>query len=172
VAKARAAGAQVIETSELLSDLERLKAVSPDPKFQRYAQLILRKVREDREVLLEGEIPAAAIKSPLAMGMTRGVQVLGGVGIILTAYDLTRAGIESEQLHSARPITEEAFRQAGGWAGAIAVGRLFAIGGAAVGIETGPGAVLTAAVGAVIGGVIGFFGAEWAQDWARSHGLD
>lgn len=169
VSKANAAGARIIETNELLSDLEQLKASSTDPKFLRYAEQITRKVRADREVLLEGEVPAAAVKSTMAMGMTRVCQVLGGVGIILTAYDLTQAGIESEQMHSVRPIEEEASRQASGWAGAIAVGRLFAMGGAAVGIETGPGAVITAAVGAAIGGVIGFYGAEWALDWAKKN---
>lgn len=37
--------------------------------------------------------------------------------------------------------------------------------GAAVGIETGPGAILTGAVGALIFGTAGYFGADWIADY-------
>ena len=37
--------------------------------------------------------------------------------------------------------------------------------GAAVGIETGPGAVVTGFVGAVIFGVAGYLGADWVADF-------
>ena len=37
-------------------------------------------------------------------------------------------------------------------------------GGAAVGIETGPGVVLTGLIGGVIFGTAGYFGADWVAD--------
>jgi hypothetical protein len=54
---------------------------------------------------------------------------------------------------------------AGGFAGAWLVGKAFAVGGAALGIETGPGAILTAAGGAIIGGVLGGIGGALGADW-------
>ncbi len=167
----RIPGVRLIETQAILADLQRLAASNPNPKFQKYNRYIMSQVLKDREVLLEGEIPFSAIKSPAAMGLTRGFQILGGIGVVLTAYDLTQAGLQSERLHSARPISEEAFKQAGGWGMALIMGKAFAVGGAAVGIETGPGAVVTAAAGGLIGGAIGFWGADWAEDWAKRHGL-
>jgi len=168
----KASGVRLIENDSLLADLQRLAATNPDPQFRKRVNYISNKVRQDREVLIEGEIPVTAIKSPAAMGLTRGFQMLGAIAVVLTAYDLYQAGVESERLHSARPISEEAFRQAGGWGAAMATGKAFALAGAAVGIETGPGAVITAAVGGIIGGVIGFYGAEWAaEDRAKRNGL-
>jgi hypothetical protein len=37
--------------------------------------------------------------------------------------------------------------------------------GAAAGIETGPGALVTGLVGSLIGGYAGFTGADWAARW-------
>lgn len=49
----------------------------------------------------------------------------------------------------------------GGWGGAWAGAELCGTAGAALGIETGPGAIVTGAVGGLIGGAAGFFGADW-----------
>ena len=116
----------------------------------------------DREVLLEGAVPASAVKGAGAMAVTRGFQVVAGVGIALTAYDLAKAGQESRREHSVVPLASEAGRQAGGWAGAWAGAAIGGATGAALGIETGPGAIVTGAVGSLIFGVAGFFGADWA----------
>ena len=37
--------------------------------------------------------------------------------------------------------------------------------GVAVGVETGPGAIITGAVGALVGGFAGYFGADWIADF-------
>jgi hypothetical protein len=37
--------------------------------------------------------------------------------------------------------------------------------GAAAGVETGPGMVLTAIGGGLIGGVAGYFGGDWVADF-------
>ena len=36
--------------------------------------------------------------------------------------------------------------------------------GAALGIETGPGAILTGAIGGIVFGTAGYFGADWVAD--------
>ncbi len=93
------------------------------------------------------------------MAATRGLQFLQDVGIVLTIYDLDQAEVRSVQAHSMRPFAAEAICQSGGWGRALVGMRLGAAGGAMIGIETGPGALATGAIGGFIGGVIGFFGA-------------
>ena len=80
----------------------------------------------------------------------------------MSVYDLGKAGQESYQKKSIVPIAKETVRQSGGWAGAWAGAEIGGAGGALVGIESGPGAIITGAVGAVIFGTAGFFGADWA----------
>jgi outer membrane lipoprotein SlyB len=170
VSKLKRAGVTLYETQDLLQDLDRLKAASADSAFQKKVEYFkqLTSVR-DREVLLDvrtsaaGEVPAAAIKSAASMGLTRSLQFVQGVGIVVTVYDLGQAGVTSFSTHSLRPFEKEAGHDAVGWGGAIAGARLFAMGGAALGIETGPGAIVTGAVGGVVGGIIGFFAADWVE---------
>ena len=77
------------------------------------------------------------------------------IGFALTAYNLEQAGERSFEQESVKPLTAEAIRQAGGWAAAWAGIKLGGMGGAALGIETGPGAILTGALGALVGGTAG-----------------
>lgn len=165
VAKAERAGVKVHETNTILADLDRIAAKTRNPvqqaKFQQIRDLSL---KVDHEILFEGHIPAAAVKTTGMMAITRGAQVVSGVGIILTAYDLEQAGQRSIQQHSVKPLAAESVRQAGGWAGAWAGAELGAMAGAAVGIETGPGAIVTGLVGGMIGGVAGFMDASWIAD--------
>lgn len=170
VGKLKRAGVTLYETPQLLQDLDRLKAASSDAAFQQKVEFFKNlSGAKDREVLLDvrtsfqAEVPAAAIKSVASMGLTRGLQFVQGVSIVITVYDLEQAGVTSFSTHSIRPFGKEVGHDIGGWGGAIAGAKLFAMGGAAVGIETGPGAIVTAAVGGVLGGIIGFFAADWVE---------
>ena len=86
------------------------------------------------------------------------------VGIVLTAYDLEQASEKSFRAKSVKPISAEVIRQAGGWGAAVAGFKVGGIASAALGIETGPGAVLTGLAGGIIFGAAGYFGADWVAD--------
>ncbi len=168
-AKARAAGATIHETPEVVSDLERILAKTRQSAGRAQLQGIINIVREDREVLLHGAIPSAAVKGALAMGATRVLQGVQIIGFVVSAVSLEHAAQRSFDQHSVRPLAAETVRQAGGWTAAWAGMRLGALGGAALGIESGPGAVLTAAVGGVAGGLAGYFGFGWIADHIEAH---
>jgi len=161
--KAEAAGVQIHEASAIAKDLDRVIGKTKDPALIEH----IKRIKElsqvaDREVLLEGHVPAGAVKGLGAMRMTRGLQVVEGVGIVLTVYDLGKAGQQSYQQHSIVPLAKETVRQSGGWAGAWAGAEIGGAGGALLGIESGPGAIITGAIGALIFGTAGFMGADWA----------
>lgn len=80
-------------------------------KFLRVRELA---AHADHEILLEGHVPASAVKTGAMMGATRTLQVVSGVGIMLTAYDLEQAAERSRAKHSIRPLAAETVRQAGG----------------------------------------------------------
>ncbi len=163
VAKLKAAGVTLHDGSAIARDLDRISAKAKDPKFKAYIEEIRQKsLIVDREVLLEGSVPAAAIKGASAMRLTQGLRVVEGVGLVFSVYDLSKAGQESYREKSVVPLAKESIRQAGGWSGAWAGAEIGGAAGAALGIETGPGAIVTGAVGAVIFGTAGFFGADWA----------
>jgi hypothetical protein len=165
VDKFRRSGGIVHEADEIAHDLSRIAAKTKNARFLEYINDIRGKsLVVDREVLLEGEVAASAVKGARAMALTRGLQFVEGVGIVLTMYDLGKAGAQSYHAHSIRPLAAESVRQAGGWASAIAGMKLGAATGAFFGIETGPGAVLTAGAGGLIGGVAGYFGFSWIAD--------
>jgi murein DD-endopeptidase MepM/ murein hydrolase activator NlpD len=162
VAKAEQSGVKVHETSEIIADLDRVIAKTKSAvQRDKFAKIREAAVNVDREILLEGHVPAGAVKGATSMALTRGAQVVTGVGIILTAYDLEQAGERSVKQGSVKPLAAESVRQAGGWAGAWAGAEIGGMAGAAVGIETGPGAVVTGLVGGLIGGIAGFMGADW-----------
>lgn len=163
-AKARQAGATFHEVDEIVRDLERIKAKSRDPATSARIQEIIGKVRADKEVLVRGGVPASAVKGPIAMGMTRGLQGVQVIGFALTAANMTHAARKSRAQHSAKPLVAETVRQSGGWAAAWAGVKLGAAGGALVGIETGPGALVTGAIGGVAGGLAGYYGFDWIAD--------
>lgn len=164
--KVRQGGGRIVEGAEIVADLDRIAAKSAKhPAFIEYIAEIKRKaVLIDREVLIEGGVAPNAVKGAAAMGMTRGLQFVQGVGIVITAYDLSAAADRSITQHSVKPLAAETLRQAGGWGAAVAGMKVGALAGGLVGIETGPGAVVTAAVGAAIFGAAGYFGADWIAD--------
>ncbi|HEY0263035.1 MAG TPA: LysM domain-containing protein [Granulicella sp.] len=161
--KAEAAGVKIHEGEAIAKDLDRVLSKTKDPDLTARIQKIKELSRvADREVLLEGAVPSAAVKSSAAMAATRGLQVVEGVGIALTIYDMGKATQMSVQQHSVAPVAKETVRQAGGWGGAWAGAEIGGAAGGLLGIETGPGAIITGAVGAFIFGTAGFFGADWA----------
>ena len=162
-----ASGGSIVEAEEIARDIDRLLAKVKNPDLIARLKAIQALSRDvDKEILIEGAIPATAVKGAGAMALTRGFQFVEGVGILLTVYDLEQATRKSIELHSARPIAVETGKQAAGWGGALAGARIGAMAGAALGVETGPGAVLSAAAGAFIFGTAGYFGAEWISRMA------
>ncbi len=164
VDKAKAAGATFHETGEILADLDRIAAKTRGGNAAANIERIRSLVQADREVLVRGPVPANAIKGAASMALTRGLQGVQIVGFAVTAVDLSRATQKSIVNRSAKPIVAESIRQTGGWAMAWAGMKLGAAGGAALGFETGPGAIVTGAIGAVAGGTAGYFGFDWIAD--------
>lgn len=169
VGKAEAAGASFHNTQEILDDLDRIARKMKTPQDLARVEQIKELVKLDREVLVKGPVPAAAVKGATSMAITRSLQGVQIVGFVVTAVDLTNATQKSVQQNSVKPIAAEGIRQAGGWTMAWAGAKLGAAGGALVGIETGPGALITGAVGAVVGGVAGYWGFDWIADHIDSN---
>lgn len=122
----------------------------------------------DKEVLVQAEkIPPEAIFTPGSYRATsvliKGARVVRVFAIGFTAHDLKLAADESIKQKSIKPISVEVVKQAGGWGGAIAGARI----GVAVGIETGPGAIVSGAVGGIIFGTAGYFGASWLTEYLQ-----
>ena len=122
-----------------------------------------------------GSIPPEAIRgvhSPTAeiatMRSMQGIRVAGGILMVYGAYQsLDRVASAPSELRP-RVATQEIGGWAGGFGGAWAVGQVFAAAGAALGIETGPGAIITGLVGGLVGGVIGGIGGALGADWVYS----
>lgn len=126
--------------------------------------------------------PAAAesvLESAAARGARPGMGVaargLGAIGVAVTAYDtadtLHDVGRLRGQGNAAAAedrITRFAAQNLGGWGGAVA-GAGF---GAAAGVESGPGLLLTGAIGGVIGAVAGDQVAGWIRDYKINHQQD
>lgn len=163
-AKAKAAGASFHEVDEITRDLERIAAKAKDARSRARIQDIIKKVQLDKEVLIRGSVPASAVKGSAAMGLTRGLQGVQVIGFAMTAIDMKHAADKSYAQNSAKPLAAETIRQAGGWAAAWAGMKLGAAGGALLGIETGPGALATGALGGVAGGIAGYYGFDWIAD--------
>ncbi|MEZ4324198.1 MAG: hypothetical protein R3B40_03205 [Polyangiales bacterium] len=125
-----------------------------------------------REGHVVGEVPSSAISPARSLRAERaarwgmqGLRVAGGVLIVYGAYTSVQRVREAPQRHRARVTSQEIGGWGGGFAGAWAVGKVFAVGGAVLGVETGPGAIVTGGVGAVLGGVIGAIGGALGADW-------
>lgn len=86
-------------------------------------------------------------------------------GAITTAYDVSVAAEASVAEGSASPLVAESVRQVGGWGAGIAGFKVGFAGGAALGVETGPGLLVTGAVGGLVIGTAGYFGADWVADY-------
>lgn len=168
VEKAKASGARLVSTQEIVQSLNDYKALNPHlakrvDKISKYVADI------DKEVLIHHErVPAKAIFNSRSLAVTKGFvragRVVQVVGVVLTAYDLEQATEKSFKAKSAKPISAEVIRQAGGWGGAVAGFKVGGVAGAALGIETGPGAIVTGLVGGIVFGAAGYFGADWVAD--------
>lgn len=166
--KALQSGTTIVQTSEIISELEKYKRLYPKQakrvdKISGYVQNI------DKEALLVGKVPAKAVFNESSLAVTQKMVQAGRVvkvfGIAFTAYDLGKASKTSVELGSVKPISAEVVRQAGGWGGAIAGAKIGAATGAALGIETGPGAIITGLVGGIVAGAAGYYGADWIADY-------
>ena len=171
IEKAKAAGAKLVTTEEILKSLEDYKKVAP--KNSARIDQIASWVRDiDKEVLVKAEkVPANAIFTPRSYQVTntlmKGARVVRVFAIGFTAYDLKLATEESIKQKSIKPISVEVVKQAGGWGGAMAGARIGFVAGAAVGIETGPGAFVSGAIGGIIFGTAGYLGATWLADYLQ-----
>jgi LysM repeat protein len=164
IAKAKAAGVTIHSTEEIIADLDELAKADPSlkPRVDKLKGVIK---AVEGEVLLEGNVPAKGIKSSGAMATTRALRGVQAVGILLTVYDLGQATVKSVDQGSVKPIAAEGVRQVGGWGMGLVGMKLGCLAGAAVGIETGPGAVLTCGIGGLVFGTAGYFGFDWVADF-------
>jgi hypothetical protein len=86
------------------------------------------------------------------------------VGAATAVYDMGRATEASVREGTPAPVAAESIRQAGGWAGGWLGFKVGFLGGAALGVETGPGLVVTGLIGGIVLGMAGYFGADWVAD--------
>lgn len=161
-------GSKVIDTKEILKALENYKSQYPH-KAKRINQIAGYVDKIDKEALLAGKVPAKAVFNERSLAVTKGMMQAGRVvqvfGIGFTAYDLSKASKKSLETGSMKPISAEVVRQAGGWGSAVAGMKIGAATGAALGVETGPGALLTGLVGGIVFGAAGYYGADWVADF-------
>jgi hypothetical protein len=91
-------------------------------------------------------------------------QMFQNIGLAWTALEMGRAGNFSLKQKSIRPLAVESVAQAGSWAAGIAGFKAGGKLGAMVGLKTGPGMLVTAAMGAFVGGLAGYVGAKRVAD--------
>ena len=166
--KLHRAGVVIHDAKAIAKDLERIAQKTKNPLFLAYIDEITHKSQFDREVLIEGVIPPKAIKGAVSKGITHGLQFVSAVGIVFSGYDLTLATQRSVKEQTIKPIAAETVRQLGGWGAAWAGIQIGASAGALVGIETGPGAVLTSTAGGLFFGISGYLGANWIADYIEN----
>jgi hypothetical protein len=164
VRAASQSGATFHSTDDIVADLQRIAQKTWKPQDLARIENIKNLVRADAEVAIKGAVPASAVKGAASIALTRGLQGVQIVGFVMTAVDVGTAVQKSTNQQSVKPIAAESIRQVGGWSMAWAGMKLGGLAGAALGIETGPGAVATAAIGAVAGGVAGYMGFDWIAD--------
>lgn len=119
---------------------------------------------------LDGKYEKLRGRSMAIRGCGRALAIFG---VAMTVADFCKAGNQSIEQGSVKPIAAETIRQVGGWGGsalggwatALAAAKIGGMGGAAAGVELGPGAVVTGVIGAVVFGVAGYYGADWVADW-------
>ncbi|MFC0778053.1 hypothetical protein [Flavobacterium sp. HJSW_4] len=166
IKKAIEAGCEIHSTEDIVADLKRLQNEAPTPQAKARLEKVINAVQNvEGETLIEGHVPANAIKSPVSMKITKGLRIVNIIGIVITAYELEKASEKSFKQNSIKPIAAETIRQVGGWGGAIAGAKIGAATGVAIGIETGPGALISGAIGSIFFGTAGYFGADWIADY-------
>ena len=166
VAKVRQNGGIIHSTEDIIADLNRVLRDNPsNPGLAARIEKLKHAIQHvEGEVLIEGNVPAGAVKSRGAMMATRGLRFVQIIGVGMTIYDVGKATYESVEEGSPAPIAAEAIRQVGGWGGAWLGMKAGFAGGALLGIETGPGAIVTGGIGALVLGAAGYFGADWVAD--------
>ena len=138
----------------------------PNQAYIRSAEDLWKGFREGRldKVKLEAGLLDLDRAYARARVVGRVGRVLTVIGVVVTVYDVAKASERSVQTKSFKPLGAEAIRQVGGWGGAF-VGAKIGFGiGALFGIETGPGAIVTGAIGAIVFGGFGYFGADFLAD--------
>ena len=120
--------------------------------------------REITKTQLEAELKALESAFGKAKHVGRLGRALTVVGVIFTVKDVAEAAQRSIHQKSYKPLAAESIRQAGGWGGAIAGAKVGFATGALFGIETGPGAIVTGALGAIIVGGAAYYGCDWLAD--------
>jgi hypothetical protein len=100
-----------------------------------------------------------------------GHRALVAAGLVVDAWQLSKAIERSFAAKSARPATAQAVRSLTTWGAVWAGVELFGSGGAVLGIELGPGVVVVSAIGATIGGCVGFFAGDWVARQIESVGV-
>ncbi len=86
---------------------------------------------------------------------------LFALGVAADAHQMSKAIGRSVKSGTVRPAAAQATRSLTTWGAVWAGAELFGTGGALLGLETGPGAVVTSGVGALMGGFVGLFASEW-----------
>lgn len=115
----------------------------------------------DKEVVIEGPVPAEAVRDRKTMNLIRANNFVFYIGIGTSAWNLEKAAEQSIQQKSFLPFAKQTVLETGGWAGGWAGAETGAAFGASIGIETGPGAIVTGAVGAILGAALGATGASY-----------
>jgi len=168
VKKITKAGCKVHSSEAIVADLKRIKAEQPASTI-RIDKLIHAIRNMEQEVLVEGKIPSAAVKSELQMKWIGRTRVLGVIGVVASVYDVTKAAKISIETQKPNPLVAEAIRQAGGWGAGIAGAKVGGVMGAMVTAETGPGAIIGGLVGSIIFGIAGYAGADWIADYIHEN---
>lgn len=119
-------------------------------------------------------IPSRAISSvapetELAwMRAASGIRVAGGILVVYAVYKSTERIVSASRCERPRVAGQEAGTWAGAFAGAWLLGKAFAAGGALLGVETGPGALVIGLAGGLVGGALGAIGGALGADWVYS----
>jgi len=130
-----------------------------------------------QEVHVVSEVPGRAVsvaarsswtEGAMRFGATGGLRVVGGVLIVYGAYKSVQRVREAAPCQRNRIATQEVGGWVGGLIGAWTVGKAFAFAGGVLGVETGPGAIVTGLAGGLLGGVIGGIGGALGADWVYS----
>lgn len=169
IAAAKRSGARIITPEEIGIALDDYQRQFPHLKG-RIARIKNYSLNLDNEFLIQPNrrVPPSGIFTRRGLGLSLGIvkyaRVIQVVGIGFTAYDIGVATGQSFSTRSIRPIEKEVVRQIGGWGGATAGMKMGASAGALVGLETGPGTVITGLIGGIVFGAIGYFGGAVVAD--------
>jgi hypothetical protein len=113
--------------------------------------------------------------SPTARQQLRGLRIGHGAlvlaGVAVDVWQMAKAVRRSVSMRSALPATAQAARSLTTWGAVWAGAELFGTGGALMGLELGPGVVITTAIGATVGGCVGFFAGDWVAQQVESLGI-